>query len=114
MVNRYCPKCNAVFDRKYCYDRHINKKFNCIQNDNSQNEKLDTFQNFPNFPNIFQNFPNNNIENINLNKKSDCEINLDINFNCSFCNKSYSSKTMHRIFNIFPFSLSKHRNNYPN
>ncbi len=29
MVKRYCPKCNAEFNRKFCYDRHINKKFAC-------------------------------------------------------------------------------------
>ncbi len=29
MVKRYCPKCNAEFDRKSSYEKHINKKFDC-------------------------------------------------------------------------------------
>ena len=26
MVKRICPKCNMEFNRKSCYDRHINIK----------------------------------------------------------------------------------------
>ena len=102
MVKRRCPKCNAEFDRKYCYDRHINKKFDCRQIPDELNDK-NIF-----FPKSFQNFPNNNIININ-NKKNDEGVHIDAhigahidayiddyiddgNFFCCFCSKSYSSK----------------------
>ena len=37
MVKRQCTKCNAIFYRKSHYDYHINRKFNCIQNENNNN-----------------------------------------------------------------------------
>ena len=89
MVKRCCPKCNAVFDRKSNYNKHIIKKFDCRINSDVFNDKFDDFKNFPN---IFQNFPIDNYQNTYLEKKNNSEINLDINFNCSFCKKSYSSK----------------------
>ncbi len=92
MVKRCCPKCNAVFDRKSNYDKHMNKKFDCGLNVNQSNENLEVFQNFPNFPNLFQNFPNSNSGNHDLDEKDTGEIILDSVFNCSFCTKSYSSK----------------------
>ena len=39
MVNKCCLKCNIVFNRKYSYDRHINKKFNCELIKDKLNEK---------------------------------------------------------------------------
>jgi hypothetical protein len=97
MVKRNCPKCNTVFDRKYCYDRHINKKFDCSKNNNIQNENLqnlENFQNILNFPNtqkiVFQKFPNAILENANINIKNNDELNIDLN--CTFCTKTYSSK----------------------
>ena len=35
MVNRCCPKCNAQFNRKSSYDKHINKKYDCSPNNNN-------------------------------------------------------------------------------
>ena len=32
MVKRCCLKCNAIFDRKSLYDKHINKKYDCSIN----------------------------------------------------------------------------------
>ena len=53
MVKRYCPKCNLEFDRKFCYDRHINRKFDCslksnhlIDLNNEKKEDLKIFKNF--------------------------------------------------------------------
>jgi len=41
MVKRICYKCNAVFDRKSNYDFHINRKFDCSQNKNENNDLTD-------------------------------------------------------------------------
>ena len=31
-----CEKCNAEFDKKYCYNRHINRKTSCVQDEKDQ------------------------------------------------------------------------------
>jgi len=85
MVNRCCPKCNAIFDRKSSYDKHLNKKFDCSQNKNT-NIKIDN--NLPIFAEICQNEKKPIKEQNNLNTD-----NLDsVNLSCSYCNKNYSSK----------------------
>ena len=38
MVKRICAKCNLEFDRKFCYDRHINKKHDCSLKSNQLND----------------------------------------------------------------------------
>ena len=99
MVKRQCPKCKAQFDRKSHYDYHINRKNECVPNDEIQDENNEVFQNFPNlsknFPNFsksFQNFPNTDLTNLD-DEKCDEETNItNPDFNCSFCLKSYSSK----------------------
>ena len=99
MVQRICSKCNAVFDRKYCYDRHINKKFNCNQNIDKINDENDIFSNFPNFsisyPNFsksFQIFPNENLQ-MNDNNKSNDDYNIKNSiYNCNYCLRSYTLK----------------------
>ena len=63
MVKRKCHKCDAEFDKKSHYDRHINRKYDCSRNkksDNEENTNLDPFQNIPN--NSILN-PNNSIQN---------------------------------------------------
>ena len=44
MVKRICPKCHAIFNRKFCYDRHINKKFICCLN-KGENESINDEKN---------------------------------------------------------------------
>ena len=68
MVKRICYKCNAVFDRKHCYDRHINRKFDCSQNrdkqtDDKDEEKgdLNPCQNMPFCAELVPNYAENSI-----------------------------------------------------
>ena len=118
MVKRKCPKCDAEFDKKSHYDRHINRKYDCSlnknkiqENDALQNTNLDPIQNIPN--NSILN-PNNSIQNPKYSKmdfENFIEIesiegdqneklenlpnigtNPDFLF-CGFCLKSYSSKS---------------------
>ena len=100
MVKRYCPKCNAEFDRKYCYDRHINRKYDCIQTINVTNE--DELMLCKNIHNSYKNIHNDNLvqENCAKNDKNRIENNIlidnkkiDDNLSCSFCNKKLSSKS---------------------
>ena len=115
MVKRICYKCNAVFDRKHCYDRHINRKFDCSQNKNKQiddkeeeNENLDQIQNIPKHSILNPEYSKMDftIPNDNPNKKiNDDEDELSEikkveeigeiydNIVCGFCLKSYSSKS---------------------
>ena len=57
MVKRICYKCNAVFDRKHCYDRHINRKFDCSQNKNENNDLTDIKEEKNDEKKICQNLP---------------------------------------------------------
>jgi uncharacterized C2H2 Zn-finger protein len=110
MVKRYCPKCNAEFDRKYCYDRHINKKFNCSPNNNHSivlnDEKTDNLifcKNLQEFAdlNIDKKIVQKNYEISDLTETNNLSINTnDTCFSCSYCNKNYSSK----------YTLSRHLN----
>lgn len=124
MVKRYCPKCNLEFDRKFCYDRHINRKFDCtlksnllIELNDEKTDDLNIFKNFQNFAEICKDekivqkndeiFIKPNYSNILKSDLSDLteNNNLSINTNntsfcCSFCNKKYSSK----------YTLSRHIN----
>jgi len=121
MVKRYCPKCNLVFDRKCNYDYHINRKFDCSQNNNllinlkdEKTEDLNICRNLQEFAEICENKkieqknneiftkPNylTEINNLSINT-NDLLINTnDTSFCCSFCNKKYSSK----------YTLSRHLN----
>ena len=40
MVKRYCPKCNAKFDRKSSFDYHMNKKYVCSKIKSNSNEEI--------------------------------------------------------------------------
>ena len=114
MVKRYCPKCNMEFNRKSCYDYHINRKYDCsiksnddTESDISNIENSKPFQNIPkpfqNIPKLFQNIPQEqffikntlNINNTLSNIKNNSELTKteNINFCCNFCSKLYSSKT---------------------
>jgi hypothetical protein len=106
MVKRYCPKCNAEFDRKSNYDYHINRKYNCVQNIKIMNDdKLILCENIHNLCKIIPDKKNcaknekklqeNNIL-IYKNKIDDDKIvndKIDNNLICSYCNKYYSSKS---------------------
>ena len=114
MVKRKCHKCDAEFDKKSHYDRHINRKYDCSLNkkqDNEENTNLDPIQNNPNNsilnPNNsiqnpkyskmdFENFIENKCIDENENKKLENLLNIEKNPDfllCGFCLKSYSSKS---------------------
>ena len=59
MVKRYCPKCNAEFDRKYCYDRHIKRKYDCVQIKNTSNDENPLL--CKNIHNSYKNIHNDNL-----------------------------------------------------
>ena len=92
MVNRICPKCNIVFDRKSNYDYHINKKFDCTPNNNNSINllnKKNTGQIMCSFvQNPCSSMPNQNLHNNNV--KNNMNV---IFFSCSYCNKNFSSKS---------------------
>lgn len=85
MVKRYCPKCNAEFDRKSSYEKHINKKYDCspIKEENTENKEICK-----------------NLQEICKEEKN-VQKNNEINLCCSYCNKKYSSK----------YTLSRHLDN---
>jgi hypothetical protein len=88
MVNRSCLKCNLVFNRKYSYDRHINKKFNCesIKEKKNENEQK-ICKNLQIFAEIC---------------KSEKKVQKETeNITCSFCKNIYSTK----------YTLSRHIKN---
>ena len=113
MVQRKCPKCDAIFDRKSSYDYHINRVFDCSTKKSNQ-ENLsdkkncdDTFinnlpeftkicQNLPEFTKICQNLPNMAQEQLNLNLEvNDLNDLNDLNdneFSCCYCHKKFSTK----------------------
>ena len=55
MVKRQCPKCNALFDRKSHYDYHINRKFDCSQNNERSNDITNICENLQEFAKICEN-----------------------------------------------------------
>ena len=109
MVERKCPKCNAVFYRKSNYDKHINKVFDCNPNKKEvKQEKKVISQNLQelakNSEKFAENCENQNFNEINgLNKINGVNIennNLNKKYTCSYCNKIYSSKyTLERHIN---------------
>ena len=105
MVQRKCPKCEAIFDRKSSFDKHINKKFDCSLNKNNSNETnnndKDICENLPIFAKIYKNLPkftNSIINEDNTNKllTEQMVINNKNNINndlfCSYCQKKFITK----------------------
>jgi hypothetical protein len=108
MVQRQCPKCNALFDRKSHYDYHINRKTDCNRNKNNiidENGNSIEIQNIPKYSILNPEYskmdftiPNNNPNNkINDDEDELSEIRevgeIDDYIVCGFCLKSYSSKS---------------------
>jgi len=120
MVQRKCPKCNALFYKKSNYIRHINKVYDCsIKNLDQYNlndvkeedvKYDDICENIPNhsitIPSHSKNIPNYSITISNenneelVNKANELtEPNFDIldiknqDLCCGFCSKKYSTKT---------------------
>ena len=105
MVQRKCPKCDAVFYRKSNYDKHINKVFDCSTNKDNLNDfkeeiltGIEQIQNIPNNSKTISNdsklIPNNSnqilsVENMDLNELND----MNKSFCCGFCFKIYSTKS---------------------
>ena len=98
MVKRRCSKCNSEFDRKSTYDKHINRKFDCSQSNNNLNFENDEAIDCANICGFVQNtcsFVQNNNSNIDFIKNINSnETNDDVNLNCPYCNKIYSSKSI--------------------
>ena len=110
MVQRKCPKCDGIFDRKSTYDYHINRVFDCstkkLNQENVGDKKNcdDTFinnlpdftkicQNLPEFTKICQNLPNMAQEQLNLDLEANDLNNLNDNeFSCCYCHKKFSTK----------------------
>jgi len=110
MVQRKCPKCNALFDRKSTYDYHINKIFDCStkksnqENLNEKKNSVDTFinnlpeftkicQNLPEFARICQNSPKITQEQLNIDLEANDLNNLNNDeFMCCYCHKKFSTK----------------------
>ncbi len=89
MVNYTCPKCNKDFKRKENLNYHLNKKFNCIQNQTLiQNNPLiiKTIQNNPIFAEKTDDFEEKT-ENIEKNKKIFCNYCKKTFFNNANLNK---------------------------
>ena len=110
MVQRKCPKCDAIFYRKSNYDKHINKVFDCSTNKNKINdidnlndikvEENDICENLQEFAKISEKFAGicENQQFNEINTGSDKNINEE--YHCSYCNKTYSSKyTLERHIN---------------
>jgi uncharacterized C2H2 Zn-finger protein len=110
MVKRICLKCNAVFDRKFNYERHINKVFDCSTNKNETNDidnlnenklkKNDICENLQEFVKISKKFAGI-CENQQFNEiNTEGNKNFNNEYPCSYCNKTYSSKyTLERHIN---------------
>ena len=109
MVKHVCLKCNAVFDRKFNYERHLNRVFECSTNNNKTNNSNDAYNPFitlcqtmpinaKTIPNYTKQSINNIIEQNNVNN----EIKVNENLCCYYCKKNFSSKstlTRHQKFN---------------
>ena len=113
MVQRKCPKCDAIFDRKSSYDYHINRVFDCSTKKSNQENLSDKkncddtyfndlpefakiYQNLPEFTKICQNLPKITKEHSNLDLEANDLNNLnDLNnneFPCCYCHKKFSTK----------------------
>ena len=103
MVQRRCPKCDALFDRKSTYDKHLKKKFDCSKNKEDNINNLNILTSLQKFANFCKDEKNNQIflknqNYLNISKLSSSNINLNElnvnndNFYCSYCNKTFSSK----------------------
>jgi len=112
MVFRKCPNCDYTTDRKSNYDKHINKVFDCSTNKNETNdiddlneikvEKNDICENLQEFAKISDKFAgiceNQQFNEINTGSRSNKNINEE--YHCSYCTKTYSSKyTLERHIN---------------
>jgi hypothetical protein len=91
MVKRYCPKCGAEFNQKCHYDNHINRKFDCSLNNTHLNE-LNEEKNDKNMLCGFVQDSCRNVQNEKIQHENLIMPN-NILFPCSYCNKSYSSKS---------------------
>lgn len=105
MVKRICPKCDAEFDKKSHYDRHINRIFDCSKKGN-KNKNLhktseistnlqELAQIGTNLQELAQIIPNlkkiNNFEFMST-KPNNISNTNESQICCSYCNKKLSSK----------------------
>jgi hypothetical protein len=104
MVQRKCPKCNAVFDRKSNYDFHVNRKTDCSSNNQtieiSNNKKYSSENistNLQELAEISTNLQELAEISTELNNQNIFKFNSTNNSNspslyCSYCDKKMSSK----------------------
>ena len=118
MVKRQCLKCNATFERKSNYDKHINKKFDCRTINDKKHNKSDMCRIVQDCAELCRIVPNcavmyktdrkcstetNNELNISNNELNmdNTQINMSNNqlkinnyeFYCYYCNKHFSFKS---------------------
>jgi hypothetical protein len=109
MVQRKCPKCNILFNRKSHYDSHINRKNDCKSNKLNLDENLLLCQNMPFCAEIVPKYAETcktdkfileNDEIIPIKSDTsdigDDEINKQnfiVNLCCHYCKKKFSSKS---------------------
>jgi hypothetical protein len=114
MVQRKCPKCDAIFDRKSTYDYHINKVFDCStkksnQENLSEKKNCDNtyFNDLSEYAKICQNMPfcaetvpkyaeNSTKINLEIKNEENLENNVVLNYQdlcCQYCKKNFSSKS---------------------
>jgi hypothetical protein len=102
MVEYPCLKCGMIFNKMSNYKRHLNKKFNCLQDKNNFNVCTNVHKNAE-----IESSKKNDIEPI----KNDIEINTELNdlnelsgvgCSCGFCKKMfYSSSTLNRHLKLY-------------
>jgi uncharacterized C2H2 Zn-finger protein len=118
MVQRKCPKCGAIFDRKSTYDYHINKVFDSSTKKSNQEKLSDKkicnntyFNDLQEYIRICQNMPfcaetvpkyaeNSTKINLEIKNEESLEENLEIDkvsiyqdLCCHYCKKNFSSKS---------------------
>jgi hypothetical protein len=82
MVYYNCDKCNAIFNKKSNFTRHINKKYVCSQNLNDSAVLCGFVQN-----------QSTNMQKQSFIIQNQSNQSNQSNYCCSYCNKNFSSKS---------------------
>ena len=104
MVQRQCPKCNALFNQKGHYDYHINRKFDCSKKRAIDNDESNLCQNMPFCAETVPKYAklstktNLELENEKIPEENDENPvnNQVLNYQdlcCQYCKKNFSSKS---------------------
>ncbi len=89
MVNFICPKCNKVYDRKFNLEKHLNRKFSCVQN---IYKLVEPQQILVEPQNLLKNNSKNTQNNVIFDEKIENNENLQNNnlFCCNFCKNNFN------------------------